>query len=67
MMDEYMVRNGVWDDKVKIAWVGAKRHTVIFPDRECATTVTYCNNCGSPFLMASSCGGCGEDMREPKP
>lgn len=57
-MDEYVVREGVWDDKVKIAWVGAKRHTVIFPDNDEPSTVTYCNNCGSPFTFGNACAGC---------
>lgn len=63
-MDEYKVKDGLWGEGTEIAWVGKKRHTIIFPSRGEASIVTYCNNCGSPYIMASRCGHCGEDMRD---
>lgn len=74
-MDDFTVRKGIWDADTKIAHVERKRHTVIFPeDNGEASGMTYCNNCGSPFIMSpkwiykiyfhlpNKCAKCWEDQ-----
>lgn len=63
-MKEFCVRPGLWDDTTKIGKVGKYRHTVIFPEDERETEITFCNNCGSPFTMKMVCQDCGEGQSE---
>lgn len=64
-MDDFIVRDGLWDAETTIAKVYHKRHTVIFPERDEPTTVTFCNNCGCPFTFNSNpptCSNCKEEQ-----
>ena len=44
---EFVVRDGLWDEQTKVAKVGRNRHTVLFPDNDAPTAISFCNNCGS--------------------
>ena len=60
-LQEFTIRDGIWDSSTKIATIKRKRHTCIFPETGKETRVTYCNNCGSPFVLddSSKCAECG--------
>ena len=57
------VREGIWDDTIKIAKIGKWRHTVIFTaegNRE--SVITFCNNCADAFTIDGHCASCGMAM-----
>ncbi len=55
---DFTVRDGLWDAATKVAEVQRKRHTLLFPDRDEPTTVTFCNNCGETFIINRHCAYC---------
>jgi hypothetical protein len=71
VIEDFKVRKGLWDAETKIAKVERKRHTVIFPETDRPTTVTFCNNCGCPMTikpddpssgLPNKCAQCWEDQ-----
>ena len=55
---DFTIRDGIWDNSVIIADVHRYRHTAIFPENEEPTKVTFCNNCGDPFVVNDVCANC---------
>jgi hypothetical protein len=67
-MEEYVkdfkVREGIWDETVKIGKVKQTRHTVFFEENNGdESSITYCNNCSSPFTINDRCAHCGMEMK----
>ena len=50
----------IWDAKTVVVGIGPFRHTVQFPDSDSPASITFCNNCGSPYItLPNSCAECG--------
>jgi len=61
---DFTVRPGVWDSTVKIDEVKRRRHTVIFPEEEEPSQVSFCNNCAEAFVIGNRCANCGMEQEE---
>jgi hypothetical protein len=58
------LQENLWDKETKIHEIGDYRHTVIFPDWNGEPTkVTFCNNCGCPFIIGNRCAECGIEQK----
>lgn len=59
------VKEGIWDDTVEILKIKNYRHSVFFKDEGDKSDLTYCNFCGSSFIIKSKkteivcCTSCG--------
>ncbi len=63
--EDFTVRPGIWDTKVKIADISQHRHTVIFPDDTKPSQLSFCNNCADPFTQSGACAHCGMPQAKP--